>query len=172
MAYNISNLIVIDDSRNLTANITNLKTVGNSSILGAGNITEYATTNLGVIITTSGTSASKSGLTLTGFSFLKLVFEGVSHNSGTSQSFLLGTSTADDIQISPATLSSTLFYGICHIALVDGTYAATVGPDSTGASDSYAGDCPITTASTAISVAPSSGSFDAGKVIIYGLAAA
>lgn len=131
-------------------------------------------TLIGTITTTSGTSASISGLTLTPYKMLFIVFDGVSHDSGSGQTLLLGTSTADDIAISTnATFGSgATVRGIVTTDLTNGVSTSFVDNfSSTGAGTvpaRFAG-LPIRTSSTSISVAFSAGNLDAGSVRVYGI---
>lgn len=129
-------------------------------------------TLLGTIDTSTGTSASISGLTLTSYKMLFLVLNNVSHNNGTNTSILIGNSTADDISFTNTFASSTNHRGILMIDLSTGIAAFTGANGTTvtmvGAS-AFAGDSPITTASTSISLAPGAGSFDAGSAPVYGI---
>lgn len=166
MAVSISNTIVVHDDRSL-ANLTGLKTVNDSSLIGTGDISGYHTANLGVIVTSSGTSASISGLTLTGYAFLRLVFQGVSHDSTpTDRHILVGTSTSDDQRIKDNDTNTSDAYGFYLVSLLDGTWMASVG---SGTIVLYAGKGPITTASTTVSVALDGGNFDGGTVLVQGL---
>jgi hypothetical protein len=127
---------------------------------GAGGMTL-----LGTIATTSGTSQSLSGLTLTSYKQLVLVFQDVSHNdSGTQRQILLGTSTADDVVMTVTEPSTTAFTGIAWVDLNAGIGAAFVRTTNPAGIDTA-----ITTASTSVSVAMSGGSFDAGNVRVYGV---
>lgn len=167
MAVSISNTIVVHDDRSL-ANLSGLKTVNSANLIGSGDISGYHTANLGVIVTSSGTSASLSGLTLTGYAFLRLVFQGVSHNGGAADSrhILVGTSTSDDQRIKDNDDNASDAYGFYLVSLLDGTWMASVG---SGTIVLYAGKGPITTASTTVSVALDANSFDGGTILVQGL---
>jgi hypothetical protein len=123
------------------------------------------------LATTSGTNPVASGLTLTPYRQLILVFEGVGQDSGSNRSLLIGTSTADDIVIMDSA-SGTGYRGFLFIDLVSGVSQANVLTSTTNAIASVntmGGDLPITTASTSISVALSNtGNFNAGSITIYG----
>lgn len=176
MAIQISGTNVINDSRQLE-NITNLKTINSQSILGTGDISfGNGTQFLGTITTTSGTSQSISGLNLTSYKFLYLIFNGVSASTTATIQILLGQSTSDDVFItgvlSPAT---SAYYTILQLDLTNGicTQAtALLGsiPGNANSSDQARSQkTPIRTTSTTISVALSSSSFDAGNIKIYGV---
>lgn len=131
-------------------------------------------TLIGTISTTSGASASISGLDLTPYTMLVLVFDGVSHNSGTSQTLLLGTSTSDDIAISTAgayTNTATV-RGPVFVDLSTGLAPSLLANISTGGNavaTARLASLPIVTTSTSISVAFSAGNLDAGSVSVYGI---
>lgn len=131
-------------------------------------------TLLGDLSTTSGSSVSISSLDLTGYKYLFVTFNSVSHNDTTgSRFYLIGNSTADDVQVTPTQGNTTLYSGHIIISLVSGSWnGCMVGhtaANSYNTGTSVGGDLPVTTASTAISVAPSSGSFDNGSILIYGV---
>lgn len=123
------------------------------------------------LATTSGTNPVASGLTLTPYKQLVLVFEGVGQDSGGTRALLIGTSTADDISIMN-TSSATGYRGFLFIDLTTGVSQAAVQTAAANAMvsvNTMAGDLPITTASTSISVAlNNTGNFNAGSIIIYG----
>lgn len=131
-------------------------------------------TLLGTITTTSGVSQTLSGLDLTSYKQVFLVFSGVS--AGSTNNILVGNSTADDVQVTGTTATGTDgFYGHLCIDLNAGIFNASLAPGQTNNSNFRNtatvtnGDLPITTASTAISVAASSGSFDDGSIRVYGV---
>jgi len=126
-------------------------------------------TLLGTITTTSGSSQSISGLDLTSYKQLTIVFNRVSHGDGTNNRFyLLGTSSADDVQISGGFSNSTLVAGFVFVDLSTGVASATLGEGSSS-TNPYPAVTAITNSSTAVSVAVSAGSFDAGSVLVYGV---
>lgn len=167
MAVSISNTIVVHDDRSL-ANLSGLKTVNSANLIGSGDISGYQTANLGVISTLSGSSASLTGLTLTGYAFLRLVFQKVSHPDPGNRYILVGTSTSDDQQIKSATASDEDAYGMYLVALVDGTWTAAVEGDG-GTYSLYSGKGPITTSSTSVSIALDANTFNGGNVVVQGL---
>lgn len=128
-------------------------------------------TLLGTIATTSGASQSLSGLTLTSYKQLYLVFDSVSHGDSINNRFLLlGTSTSDDVTISNAFSSSAggAANGFVFVDLSAGAFSSLVTGSGSGGTF-YSGTSPITTASTSVSVAISANSFDAGSVRVYGV---
>lgn len=135
----------------------------------AGNPTISAsissTTLLGTLTTTSGASQTLSSLDLTNYKFLKVVFVGVS--AGATGNITVGGST-----VAVISFASETWRGIVDIDLVDGTLSANLAhanANNAETSTPRAGDCTLTTASTSVVVAVSTGAFDAGSVRIYGL---
>lgn len=122
--------------------------------------------SLGSIDTSSGASASLGSLVLTSYKFLRLVVAGLS-SSGTAN-FLIGNSTSDDVRFTADmnTAASTL-NGIVEIDLVTGIGTCILQDGSDNVARAF--DSAITTASTAISIAPSTGTLDAGSITVYGL---
>ena len=121
-------------------------------------------TLLGTLTTNTGSSQTLSGLVLTNYKFLRLVFVGVS--AGTSGNITVGGSTVAVIGGGGNTSR-----GIVEVDLTEGTFSAILadaGSSIGAAATPYAGDTTLTTASTSIVVAVSTGSFDAGSVRIYG----
>ena len=131
-------------------------------------------TLIGTIDTTSGTSASISGLDLTPYQMLVIVFDGTSHNSGTSQTLLMGTSTSDDIALSTAGAYTNTATVRGHV-LVDlstglaPSFLANIATGGNAVATARLASLPIITTSTSISVAFSAGSLDAGAVYVYGI---
>lgn len=147
---------------------------GASAAPSWADVSANSMTLLGTITTTSGASQSLSGLTLTSYKQLLLVIRGVSHNSGTSQSLLVGTSTTDDIAVTNVAGNAFFFFGQIWIDLDTGSFcsvpaAAAAATSSSNSSVTFAGDLTITNASTVVSVAPLAGSFDAGSILVYGV---
>lgn len=128
-------------------------------------------TLLGTIATTSGTSQSLSGLNLTSYKQLCLVFNGVSHDDSINDRFiLLGTSTSDDVAITGnfSYAVSQNANGFVFVDLGTGVLSSLVTAGGSGGTF-YSKDSPITTAATSISVALSSNVFDSGSVGVYGV---
>lgn len=132
-------------------------------------------TLLGTMTTTTGTSQSLSGLDLTPYKQVVLVFQAVSHNDATARTMLVGTSTSDDIQVSGGSVASTAFAnGTVWIDLANGYFSAALGSNTAASSifgtpNATCGDLTITNASTSISVAFAAGTFDNGSVRVYGV---
>jgi hypothetical protein len=137
---------------------------------GAGVNPEWATVVTGGVthlgdITCSGSSSSLGSLTLTDYKFLKLVFEDVVPNSGSSY-LLLGNSTSDDIQASPAV---ALYKGFVELDLTTGSGVSILGATNGAAGAVAPFDSPITTASTTVSIAPNGTTWSSGTVRVYGI---
>lgn len=116
-------------------------------------------TLLGTLTTTSGTSQTLSGLTLTSYKKLHIVFNGVSHNSGTGVTFSVA-----GVAVTSNTAGGSFISGYIDVDLTTGYAIYTM---STGGLNSSS--LGITTATTSIVFAPSSGSFDAGSITAYGV---
>lgn len=126
-------------------------------------------TLLGTITTTSGASQTLSGLDLTSYKSIRLVFKAVSPNAAAN--FYIDT-TASVVCV--ASNANNIFRGLVDLDLEDGTYSANLAlVASSGlmsaASQPYAGKTGITTASTSIVIGVSAGAFDAGSVLVYGV---
>ena len=98
-----------------------------------------------------------------------MVWNGVSHNDAGSQAFLVGTSTADDVAVTTAVSATSLMLGFMSINLSNSVFNSTLGV-SVANGVVRQGTVPITTSSTSISVAPGASSFDAGSILVYGVA--
>jgi len=127
-------------------------------------------TLLGTIATTSGATVTLSGLTLTSYKQLVGVFRGVSI-SGASGSISLSS-----LLITDGFGGASGNWGFFTIDLATGVFASFATNPSPTATNSvgvlYANggvQNTVTTASTSITFANSSGSFDAGSIVIYGV---
>jgi hypothetical protein len=123
-------------------------------------------TLLGTINTTSGGSQSLSGLDLTSYKFLKLVFQGVS-GSTTGNIQVAG----QNVFVTPS--ASGTYRGIVTIDLGSGVYSAVLADaaaNNSATASPVAGDTSLSTASTSVSVSVTSGAFDGGSVTVYGMA--
>lgn len=119
---------------------------------------------IGTLTTTSGTSRTISGLDLTTYTFLYLVFRNVSVNQAAARSITIGSGL---FATSSSTSEAGSIIGIATIALNNGTYVSNYLSSGTAA---IVGTCGITTANTSITVSVSSGaSFDAGSILFYGV---
>lgn len=130
---------------------------------------------LGGITTTSGTTQSLTGLTLTGYKFLRLTLQGVSGNNNTPTLNLFVDSAVTGQVAASLVAAGNRWWGSVLIDLSTGTYEATSAPVGTGAgvysatATSFAGFTGVTTATTNVGVSISSGSFDQGSVTVYGI---
>jgi hypothetical protein len=128
---------------------------------GAGANPSWATasaspyTLLGTINTTSGTSQSLTGLTLTPYKFLRFVFNGV---SGTAQINI----SIDGVLIAVTADAAGAVRGGVEIDLANGVLLYNAALSS--AATSYR------TSTTSVGVTCTNGSFDAGSVLVYGVA--
>jgi hypothetical protein len=138
-------------------------------------ITALGTTVLlGTITTTSGTTQSLTSLTLTGYKFLRFVFNGVSGNNNTpTLSFFVGGITTGQVAASLSTASNR-WWGSALVDLSAGAYESTTAPVASSGSysataTSFAGFTDITTATTSVGFRISSGDFDLGSISVYGV---
>lgn len=118
-------------------------------------------TLLGTLTTTSGASQSLTSLDLTGYKMIFATFKGVSHNSGSSQTFSFGGAT-----ITQAIGAALVVSGLCVIDLTNSVVTLAFNGSAVSIQPS-AGT--LTTASTSITVSVSGGNFDAGSIIVYGV---
>lgn len=116
------------------------------------------TVHLGTLTTTSGTTQTLSGLVLTPYKFLRLVWNGVSHNWSSNQSFAVNGITVT----SGISLNSAVSGGI------DIDLNNEVSVVSLNFAIATAQDLNINNSTTSISVSVSVGSFDAGSIRFYG----
>lgn len=115
-------------------------------------------TLLGTINTTSGTTQTLSGLTLTSYKFLFLVYNVVSFSVGAAIR-LAGWNISATTSNAAGTVSGNVS--------IDLTNGVAVSCGITGhANGSPSG---LTTASTSISLTTTTGNFDAGSVLVYGV---
>jgi hypothetical protein len=114
-------------------------------------------THLGTIATTSGSTVTLSGLTLTSYKFLLLVYNVVSFTV-TAAMRLAGS------HLSATIAASSTASGSVQIDLTNGV---AVSCGSTGFVN--AAPSGLTTDSTSISLTTSAGNFDAGSVRVYGV---
>ena len=144
-------------------------TKANGQAISGGGATLLAT-----IATTSGGEQGTTGLTLTSYKFLYIVMVGMSSAVGTPNYRISGSAGASQVQVTPALGAGTdLMNAIVIIDLTDGTFTSssvvTNAANSSAVATAYAGDCNITTASTAVYISQSVQNFDAGSVRIYGV---
>lgn len=118
-------------------------------------------TNLGTITTTSGASQSLA-VTLTGYKFVRLSFNGV---SGTGAgNILVGSGIVVN---GPA--AADLVIGTVDIDLTTGYATAVMATTVAGGASSRVVATGYSTATTSIVVSLASGTLDAGSVVVYGL---
>lgn len=123
-------------------------------------------TLLGTLTTTSGSTQTLSGLTLTNYKQLIFEFNGVSHNSGTSQTISVGSA-----QIAAGISAANLVYGIVNVSLNSGISTAVLSRNTLPAvaTEGYCGASGYSTATTSVSVSVGGGAFDAGSIRVYGM---
>lgn len=129
-------------------------------------------TLLGTISPTSGTEAGLTGLTLTGYKMLVLVFENiVQTNAANIQCRISSTAGSNQVVISASMAYHT---GICFVDLNSGKFSAMIAnvsnANSSATTTVYSGDTNITTASTAVYVSITTSAFTNGSVRFYGVA--
>lgn len=129
-------------------------------------------TLLGTLTTTSGATQTLSGLTLTSYTSILAVINGV---SGTNTSFVLrlNSATGENLSESAASIAVAL-YGCMWLDLPTGIIATTTdsftGGTGVGIGVAMGGlQSTITTASTSITFGINVGTFDAGSIRIYGV---
>jgi hypothetical protein len=125
---------------------------GGGAVWAAASSSSY--TLLGTINTTSGTSQSLTGLTLTPYKFLRFVFNNVSGTAGINIS-------VDGILIAVTASATANAFGGFDIDLANGVI---MGVNFQTAATSYR------TSTTSVGVTCSGGNFDAGSVLVYGVA--
>jgi hypothetical protein len=133
-------------------------------------IANESMTLLGTLTTTSGTTQTLSGLTLTDYKSINIVYNNVSANGDVA----IRVSTTQVTNTSGNAGNS--IWGNSNISLVDGVFStiafsgntsSAVGSYST--SVSRAGRLALTTASTSIEFSLTGGNFDAGSILVYGV---
>lgn len=112
---------------------------------------------LGTIATTSGTSQSLTGLDLNTFNFLVFEVIGVSFSAASSTLRIGGQDAAGNIS------STDFFYGSVWVSLFNGHLFRGALLETTLRNTGYS------KATTTVTVAASSGNFDAGSVRVYGV---
>lgn len=127
-------------------------------------IPPVSTVFLGTITTTSGASQSLSGLTLTGYKFLRLSFNGVS------------LSVANNIEVNGnvvaiAAAAADTFRGIVDIDLATSIAQVNLANvvSTMAVAAPRAGVIPLTTASTSVTIGATGGTLDGGSVRVYGI---
>ena len=134
--------------------------VATTNIWASATLVTGGLTVLGTIVTTSGTSASLTGLNLTGYKQIQCQFNGAS-----------GSSTGSQITINSLFITNSSNgnnYGTMLIDLTTGYFTATTALVA-GSSGIYVGNSGLTTSSTSITFGMSSGNFDNGSILVYGV---
>jgi len=117
--------------------------------------------------TSTSTTWSIGGLSLGPYKFLRIVLDGLSHNSGSAREITFGAT--------PTTVTASLnagntCYGPLLLDLTTGVVSASTGVATGGLPYGGGGNTSYTTASTSISFALSGGgSFDSGTIYVYGI---
>ena len=135
-------------------------------------------TLLSTLTTTSGTSHVTGTLDLTGFKFVLITTQQVSHSSGTSQALQFTPNTGGAYGLGNYSIPSSFRWtSFSNIELATGTYTAFLPNDMAVPSQPVAflsaglgNNNAFTTSVTSISFGWSaSGTFDAGSIRVYGL---
>ena len=126
-------------------------------------IAALSTISLGTLNTTSGSTQTLSGLVLTDYKFLHFTLNGVSTTTTTSATVGLGSSSS---LFGTVTTSAHVVSGMAWVDLTNGV--ATCATRTAGSIHVGTGSSGYSTATTSISVT-TSGTFDAGAVLIYGV---
>jgi len=124
---------------------------------------------LGTIPTTSGSSVTLSGLDLTGYKQLQFFLQGVSGTLDTASYLNLNGWPVSYTNINGVTNNAT---GSGIIDLASGIFSSCTAVVYSTVIGSYGGGglSGLTTASTNITFTISAGTFDAGSIIVYGVA--
>ena len=147
--------------------ITSLQTTitdSDTAIPTSGAVVDlFATTRtlLGTMNTTSGASKSLTSLVLTPYKALHFVFDGVSLSSAVHCD--LG-----GVRCSASPNPSSAMFGVFDLDLATGVFMGNVGPANENV-QIWGGKTAYRNATTSITVAPASGNFDAGQILVYGL---
>lgn len=106
-----------------------------------------------------------SGLTLTNYKFLVLVFDGVTHSAGASRNFVFG-----GVSLRPAFAAATGAYGAVFMHIQTGVGMAALGGSGGGSSEATGFMTTYSPASTSVSVSLSgSGTFSGGNLYLLGI---
>jgi hypothetical protein len=126
-------------------------------------IAALSTVLLGTLTTTSGSAQTLSGLVLTDYKFLHFTLNGVSTTTTTSETIGIGPLSN---LFGTVTTSAHVASGMAWIDLTNGI--ATSATRTAGAVNVGTGSSGYSTATTSVSVT-TSGTFDAGTVLVYGV---
>lgn len=145
-----------------------LKTLGSGANPAWDTVSSSATTLLGTLTTTSGTSQQLSGLTLTGYKHLFIYLNDLK-NINSSAFLMMGQTTSDDVNCTSSwTLDTPGIFGVIKVDLNNGIFgfAGLISGNGTA----YGGDSALSTSSTTITFAWSTNSaFSSGSIRIYGV---
>jgi len=139
----------------------NVKSAIEALVPAAGGMTLF-----GTLTTTSGTSVTLSGLTLTDYKQLSIVCNAVSGSAATT-TFV----TLNGYNFFRANLSdpAVVTWGGGTIDLTSGIFWTSSFASSSTNGLALGGESGLTTASTSITFTISTGNFDAGSILVYGV---
>jgi hypothetical protein len=123
---------------------------------------QSAFVDLGTIDTTTGTSASLTGLVLTGFKKIRLTYNGISGATGLGLS--INSITASD----SLGTGAEVCYGSAEIDLASGIFRSSAQTSGDNAAV-YHGPSGLSAASTSITVETSTSTFDGGSIKVEGI---
>lgn len=172
MSLKVNGLDIINDARRLTANISNLSTVGGLSLIDGLTINVVNGKLLGTLTTTSGTAQNLTSLTLTGYKWLIFVFNDVSHNNATGTFIQIGDGTTQQ-RATPNFTSGQSIFGMYFVNLSNSVFfsatrAGTAGTGISAAATDVVGRGDITNSSTTLRASMAAGSFDRGSIRVFG----
>lgn len=154
-------------SASITTVLGTYITSNSSSVAIAAAVASVGMTLLGSIDTSSGTSATLGSLTLTSYKALFLVLDTVSTDG--DRTLLIGNSTSDDVTFTQTSGGTGFNWkGTVTIDLGTGIGSSVLNLNGANTS-SIAFDSALSTSTTTISVAPSSGNLDSGSITVYGM---
>lgn len=139
-------------------------------------VQEPSITLLGTLTTTSGSSQTLSGLDLTPYKQIQAVINNVGSTSTAGTFRMLNGATVGFLRDVSATATDVMA-GYVIVDLETGIYTSATtaaalsskGDIGGGILGSFAGDIGFSTASTSIGFSLSTGSFDGGSILIYGI---
>lgn len=157
--------------------------VATSSANGYLSSTDWSTFNnkggmtlLGTLTTTSGSTQTLSSLTLTDYKQLQIVFNGVSSNTGSGNYRI---TDPDTTILTLGSVSGTATNRITSIVTIDlntgilthiGWNATPSTTPNIGTGQTpVAGKTTFSTSATAVTISLSTGNFDAGTILVYGV---
>ena len=177
----ITNALMADDAIGI-AELSATGTASSSTFLRGDNAWAApgggGMTLLSTLTTTSGESHTTGTISLTGFKFVLITTQQVSHSSGTSQALQFTPNTGGAYGLGNYSIPSSFRWtSFSNIELATGTYTAFLPNDMAVPSQPVAflsaglgNNNAFTTSVTSISFGWSSGAtFDAGSIRVYGL---